>query len=121
MTIEALLGFLIPLSPVLINIGCIKAKKGKILSLIVSLCGVLPSLLIMMLNNGYGIGFGNPWIGVDWGLTVIYLLYLSALLVTHAYVPSSGKIKTVSVIFIVLTAACTVFLTGIQIANTLGL
>lgn len=117
---DTLLAYLIPLSPIFINIGCIAAKKGKILSLIVTLCGAVPSLFIMLINNGYGIGFGNPWIGVDWGLAAIYLLYLSALLVSHAYVPSSGKVRTISVVFIVLIAVCTLFLTGTQIANTFG-
>lgn len=114
-----LLSYLIPLSPVFINIGCIAVKKGKLLSLIATLCGSLPSLFLLLINNGYGIGFGNPWIGVDWGLTATYLLYTSVLLVTHACIPSSGKIKTLSVIFNVLIAGCALFLTAIQIANTL--
>ena len=116
---ETVLSYLITLAPLIINAACIIIKKGNIVSLIATLCGAVPALLLLMINSGYGIGFGNPWIGVDWGITVLYLLYISVLLVTHAFVPSSGTIKKVSVVVIVLICLCTLFVLGSQIINTL--
>ena len=54
------LSFLIPLAPIIVNVACIMIKKGKIISLIATLCAVFFSLLMLMINSGYGIGFGNP-------------------------------------------------------------
>ena len=113
------LSFLIPLSPIIVNVVCIMIKKGKIISLIATLCAVLFSLLMLMINSGYGIGFGNPWIGVDWGFSVFYALYIVAALATHWFVPSTGIIRKISVIFVVLAGICTLFLIGSQIAETI--
>jgi hypothetical protein len=113
------LSFLIPLSPIIVNVVCIMIKKGKIISLIATLCAVLFSLLMLAINSGYGIGFGNPWIGVDWGFSVFYALYIAVLLATHWFVPSTGIIRKISVIFVVLAGICTLFLIGSQIAETI--
>ena len=115
----AVLYLLIPLSPIIVNIVCIVRKQGKIISLIATLCGILPSFFFLMLNSGYGIGFGNPWIGVDWAYTLMFVVYIAVLLVTHALIPASGVKKTISRIFIVLACICVVFVVGMQIINTL--
>ena len=115
-----ILSLFIPLSPIIVNIVCIVIKKGKIISMIITLCGVLFSLFFLMLNSGYGIGFGNPWIGVDWAYTAMFLIYLAVILVSHAFVPSSGTVKKISVVFLALSVLCTVFVVGMQISNTLS-
>lgn len=113
------LSFLIPLSPIIVNVVCIMIKKGKIISLIATLCAVLFSLLMLMINSGYGIGFGNPWIGVDWEFTVIYTLYIAVMLATHWFVPSKGIVKKISVVVVALAAFCTLFLIGSEIVETI--
>ena len=113
------LSFLIPLSPIIVNIVCIMIKKGKIISLIATLCAVLFSLLMLMINSGYGIGFGNPWIGVDWEFTVIYTSYIAVMLATHWFVPSKGIVKKISVVVVALAAFCTLFLIGSEIVETI--
>ena len=113
------LSFLIPLSPIIVNVVCIMIKKGKIISLIATLCAVLFSLLMLMINSGYGIGFGNPWIGVDWEFTVIYTLYIAVMLATHWFVPSKGIVKKISVAVVALAAFCTMFLIGSEIVETI--
>ncbi len=110
---------LIPLSPIIVNIICIIRKKGKLISLILTLCGVLFSLFFLLLNSGYGIGFGNPWIGVDWEYTAVFLVYIAVILVTHAKIPASGTIKTISRIFIILACICIVIVVGSQITGTI--
>ena len=110
---------LIPLSPVIVNIICIVRKKGKLISLILTLCGVLFSLFFLMLNSGYGIGFGNPWIGVDWAYTAVFLVYLAVILVTHAKVPATGTLKTISRIFLILACIGIVIVVGSQITGTI--
>lgn len=113
------LSFLIPLSPIIVNVVCIMIKKGKIISLIATLCAVLFSLLMLMINSGYGIGFGNPWIGVDWEFTVIHTLYIAVMLATHWFVPSKGIVKKISVVVVALAAFCTLFLIGSEIVETI--
>ena len=113
------LSFLIPLSPIIVNVVCIMIKKGKIISLIATLCAVLFSLLMLMINSGYGVGFGNPWIGVDWEFTVIYTLYIAVMLATHWFVPSKGIVKKISVVVVALAAFCTLFLIGSEIVETI--
>ena len=112
--------FLIPFSPIIINIVCIVRKKGKIISMIFTLCGVLFSLFFLLLNSGYGIGFGNPWIGVDWEYTAMFLVYLAIILITHAKIPASGTVKTISRIFVILACICIVIVVGSQITETIG-
>ena len=113
------LSFLIPLSPIIVNVACIMIKKGKIISLIATLCAVLFSLLMLMINSGYGIGFGNPLIGVHWEFTVIYTLYIAVMLATHWFVPSKGIVKKISVVVVALAAFCTLFLIGSEIVETI--
>ena len=116
---DALLSILVPLSPIILNVICIVIGKGKIISLIVSLCATLFSLFMLMINNGYGIGFGNPWIGVDWEFTAIYVVFLAAVLTTHWFVPSTGIVRKISIAFVVLAVICAVLLVGMQILNTI--
>lgn len=116
---DTLLSILLPLMPIIINVICIFCKGGKIISLIASLVGMAGVSLLMILNSGYGIGFGNPWIGVDWVFSLIYLTYAVILLVTHAFVPSSGIVKTISTIFLVLAGGCLLLILGLQILNTI--
>lgn len=110
---------LIPFILPVINIACIVLKKGKVVSLIATLCGVVPALLLLVLNGGYGIGFGNPWIGVDWEFTVIYTLYIAVMLATHWFVPSKRIVKKISVVVVALAAFCTLFLIGSEIVETI--
>lgn len=115
---STVMSFLLIFLPLIINIGCIVIKGGKIISLIATLCGYVPSLLLMLLNSGYGIGFGNPWVGVEWGFTAMYLLYTLVLLITHFFVPSSGIIKTISSVVLVLAVICMALAVSLQIVNT---
>ncbi len=114
-----ILSFLIPILPLIINAACIFLRRWKLISLLVTLCGMLYPLLILVLNTGYGIGFGNPWVGVDWQITLICVVYIAALLVTHAFVPSAGIVKKISIVFLILAVICTLLLCGLQILNTI--
>ncbi len=107
-------------APVVINFICILLKRGKGISLIATLCGSAFALFFLLLNNGYGIGFGNPWIGVDWRMTAFYGSYLAAVLFTHAKVPCEGRIRTASWILIVLIAGLALFLIGMEIRDTIA-
>ena len=110
---------LIPYLMPIINIVCLVLKKGKIVSLIATLIGVLPALLLLAINGGYGIGFGNPWIGVDWTYTVIMAVYIAFMLATHWFVPSTGVVKKISVVVVVLVVLCAAFLIGLAIVDTI--
>lgn len=114
-----LLSLLIYCSPVIVNIVCIVLKRGKIISLIITLIGLAMSLLLLLINSGYGIGFGNPWIGVDWQITIMYLVYIAVILITHAFIPAEGIVKKISIVFLVLAIICTLLAIGLEILNTI--
>lgn len=114
-----ILYLLIPLAPIIISIVCAIKKKGKIISLIATLCGVLPAMFFLMLNSGYGIGFGNPWIGVDWAYTLVLSAYIIFVLFLHIRVPASDTARVISRIVTALIIICLVLIIGGQITGTI--
>ena len=117
--IMEILYLLIPLAPIIDSIVCRIKKKGKIISLIATLCGVLPAMFFLMLNSGYGIGFGNPWIGVDGAYTLVMTIYIIGVLVLHIRVPASGTAKVISRIVTGLIILGLILIIGGQITGTI--